>query len=266
MQQEADTLRQLLQSRAFVTSVIKRTPLKSKMGSPRGRARTIAFVRKNMSIEVVGPNALKMSFFGRNPKEAVTIARVTTEEFLAWVQRAAHRQGEESTKFFASRAGDYQKELDRARKQLQRFKEKHPEARQLEIADKVLSAPEITAPPSVQSEFARLKSQEQYAQELYDSSLSDLATTRVVAAAEEERYVNGLRVVDPAVEPVSFSRKRLLLFDLLALMAAVMAGATTVAVAELTDATVRSEQDVEEVLGLRVLTEVRPQPEGVRRA
>jgi len=168
--------------------------------------------------------------------------------------------------FFSTQSDTYRAELEKARTELQEFKEGNPEAEQLDIADKVLAAPDITASPAVQSEFKRLKSQSDYAQQLYDSSLTDLARTRVLSAAREERYVNGLRTVDKPVEPTSFSMKRLLLFDLLAFMAAVMIGGMAVILAELTDRTLHTEQDVQDVLDLQVLTEVRNKPPSARQA
>ncbi len=266
IQAESDTLQQLLQSRAFVTRVIGKTPLAAKMDTAKARAKAIAYVRKNVRTEVVGPNSLKITFFGRSPNEGVTIVSATTDEFLGWVRTAVKQQNEQSVAFFSTQSDTYRAELEKARAELQEFKEENPEAEQLDIADKVLAAPDIKASPAVQSEFKRLKSQSDYAQQLYDSSLTDLARTRVLAAAREERYVNGLRTVDKPVEPTSFSMKRLLMFDLLAFMAAVMIGGMAVILAELTDRTLHTEQDVQDVLDLQVLTEVRNKPPTARQA
>lgn len=257
IQTEAETLQQLLQSRTFITKVVEGTRLQDKMDTAKGREQTIEFVRKNMRTEVVGANSLRISFFGRSPDEAVTVVDRTTAEFLAWVQGAVKTQNQKSVGFFSAQADSYRKELQKARVALQNFKESHPEAAQLDIADKVLSAPNITASPAVQSEFGRLKSQTDYAQQLYDSSLSDLAKTRVLSAARVERYTNGLHTVDQPVVPTSFSLKRLLLFDLVALMAAIMIGGLAVILAELTDRSVHTERDVEDLLDLQVLSEVR---------
>ncbi len=103
IQGEADTLQQLLQSRSFLTTVIAKTPLKDKMQSERDRAKTIAFARKNLRTEVVGPNALRITFFGRSPKESVNVASVTTDEFLAWVRRSVAEQNKKSITFFADK-------------------------------------------------------------------------------------------------------------------------------------------------------------------
>jgi len=266
IQQDADTLQQLLQSRAFVAAVIAETPLRAKMDTPRGREKVISLVRRNLRSEVVGPNALRIAFFGRSPTEAVTVATVTTEQFLEWVRSAVADQNDESLQFFADKADVYSKELDAARADLQQFKEEHPETAELEIRDRVLSIPRLTATPAVQSEFRRLTTQEEYAQEMYDSSLKDLARIRVLASAQEERYLNGLRIVDEPVSPTSFSLKRLVLFDFLALMVAVIVGATAVIVAELTDRTFRTERDVEEELHLPVLVEVGSDQRSARKA
>jgi len=266
IQTEADTLQQLLQSRAFLTGVIAKTPLQSKMDTERGRAQTIAFVRKNLRTEVVGPNALRITFYGRSPKEAVTVVGVTTDEFLSWVRQSVKQQNEKSTTFFSDKSKGYANELETARTELQRLKEKYPATQQLEILDKALAMSKITASPAVQSEFQRLKAQEEYAQGMYDSSLTDLAKIRVLASAQEERYLNGLRIVDKPVTPTSFSLKRLLLLDFLALMAAIIVGTTAVVIAELTDRTFRTERDVQDELHLPVLVEVGESARSARKA
>lgn len=263
IQAEADTLQQLLQSRAFITKVVADTSLQNKMDTAKGRERTIDYIRKNVKTEVVGPNSLKIVFFGRSPNEAVTVVDRTTNEFLTWVRDAVKSQNEKSVGFFSDQANTYRGELEKARVALQRYKERHPEAEQLDIADKVLTVPNIKASPAVQSEFSRLKSQTDYAQQLYDSSLSDLAKTRVISSARLERYTNGLHTVDQPVAPTSYSAKRLLLFDMVALMAALMIGGIAIILAELADSTVHSEHDVEELLDMPVLTEVRQQPSAV---
>jgi len=265
IQSEADTLQQLLESRAFIVKVIEQTSLQVKMNTPKGRENTIAFIRKNVRSEVVGPNSLKITFYGRSPGEAVAVVGVLNDAFLAWVQDTVKEQNEKSVSFFSQQSDTYRAELDKARTALQKYQEQHPETEQLEIADKVLSAPKITASPAVQSEYKRRKSQAEYAQEVYDSSLSDLGKVRVLSAAREERYMNGLRTIDGPVEPTTFSKKRLLLFDFLALMAAVIIGVMAVVIAEITDVTLRSERDVEEVLELPVVTEL-PQRQSVKQS
>jgi uncharacterized protein involved in exopolysaccharide biosynthesis len=256
IQNEANTLQQLLQSRTFITSVIASSPLSGQMSTPQGRERTIAYVTKNLRTSVVGPNSLAITFFGRSPDEAVSISSIVTNEFLVWMRRAVHQQNVKAASFFAAQSASYGKELESARSELRAFQEKYPQTQQLAIADKVLTAPTINVSPAVQSEFQRLNSQLQYQQTLYDNALTDLAKTRVLGAAQEERYVNGLRVVDSPLAPTSFSKKRLLMFDLLAFMSALVVGAGAVVLAEITDVTARSHRDVEEAFELEVLAEV----------
>lgn len=256
IQAQADTLQQLLQSRAFVSKVVEKTPLASKMTSDKQREDTIAFVQKNIRVDVVGPNSLRIAFFGQNSGQAVAVVRSATNGFLDWVRRAVKKQNADSIAFFTKNTSTYLKELDAARAALQVFKEQHPEAQALDIQDKVLNAPKVTASPAVQAEFERLKAQQEYAQKLYDDSLSDLAKTRVLSAAKEEQFLNGLRVVDNPVSPTSFSAKRLLLAAFLAFAAAVAVGGLAVFIAETRDRTLRSGADVEEVLSLPVLAEI----------
>jgi uncharacterized protein involved in exopolysaccharide biosynthesis len=261
IQQEADTLQQLLQSRAFVSAVVKHTSLMTKMGTPREREETISYVRKNMRTEVVGPNALRITFYGKNPQQAVSIAGATTDQFLSTVRETVREQNDKSVAFFAKRSEQYAAELNSARAEIRAYKEKHPSAQQLDVGDKVLTAPKVTASPAVQMQFQRLKSQEEYAKQLYETSLVDLAETRSIASAKEEQYLTGFRVVDKPVLPTSFSKRRMLLADMLAFMVAAAVAVLAVLVAEATDRTVRTEKDVREAVDLPVLVEIKQPPQ-----
>ena len=257
IQAQADTLQQLVQSRAFLTKMIASTSLQSKMGTERQRSSTIDFVRRNTQTDVVGPNALRITFYGKTPAQAVDVVDSETTTFLEWVRQAVKDQNDKSIKFFSDRSAQYSGELSKARASVQAFKEQHPEAEQLDIADKVLTAPKITASPAVQATFAGLKEQQTYAETLYKNSLEDLAKVRVLASAQEEQYLTGLKVIDRPIQPTSFSMKRFMLAVFLAFIAAVAVGGSAVVIAEFMDPTLRSSSDVEEVLSLPVLAEIR---------
>lgn len=253
---EAETLEQLLESRKFVREVIQQTPLRARMTTPERREETIEYVRKNLYMEQVGPNAMRIGFFGRSPGEAVTVSKVTTNHFVATVRKAAAEQNKKSSGFFGGKVDLYAAELDKARAAMQQYKEDHPETQQLEIRDKVLNVPDVNVAPAVQLEFQRLQAQVDSAQEMHASAVRDLARIRLVGSAQEERFLNGMSVVDQPASPTGFSLKRLALFDALALVAALVVGAIAVAVAEIGDRTLRTEQDVADHLELPVLAVV----------
>ncbi|HTX68671.1 MAG TPA: hypothetical protein VMH50_05940 [Thermoleophilia bacterium] len=264
IQQEADTLLQLLQTRSFLTRVVDTTSLRSKMKTPAQRESTLAFVRKHLGTGVVGPNSLKITFTGRSASQAVEMVGKTTTQFLAWVRRAAQQEGEQSVSFFENRSEQYRVELANATSELVTYRKAHPETRQLDIADKLLTAPNITVPPAEQAEYEKLKSQQEYAQQVYDSSLDDLAKTRSLAAATEERFTDGLRLIDSPVAPTSWKKKDLLLFAMLSFLAAIVIGALVVGIAEVRDTTLRDRHDVEDKLGLQVLAVIAADSTGHR--
>ncbi len=96
-------LRQLMQTGVRL-AVIGKTQLQSRMDTARGRAKTIDYVRKNTSIEVVGPNAVRVTFLGRSPDEAVAVAKSTTSEFVDRVKTAVRQQSEKTTDLFAQQS------------------------------------------------------------------------------------------------------------------------------------------------------------------
>lgn len=269
IQEQADTLSQLLQSRTFVESVIATTSLSAEMTTAREKEKTIEFVRERLAAGAVGANALNITFYGRSAAEAVEVASATTDVFLQWVRQAVEDENAKSLAFFTDENLYYQTELETARTTLENFRKQYrTETTQLDLAEKELTTTTSDVDPAIKTEYDRLKSQETYAEAMYQSSLTDLANARSLAAAEEGRLITGLRVIDEPVEPASFSLKRLLLVDFLALMSAIIVGVVAVVIAELTDETFRTEADVEDVLSLPVLAEVgdrEPVRNGVRR-
>lgn len=257
IEQENETLQQLLESRTFVTSVIEKTPLKSKMDTPKGREKAIRYVQRNLGLHVVGPNALKITFFGDTREESVTFSKAISDSFIEWVKESVEEQNKKSSVFFNQRAENYRQELSKTRAELSDYKVAHPETKQLIIAERVLDPPEITVAPAIQAEFRRLTLAEQTAEDLYSSALTDAAQNRALVAAQYERYINGLRVVDEPVAPTSFAKKPIALMGFLAFVAAIIVAAGAVILAEYTDRSLHSEKDVGEALDLTVLTEVK---------
>lgn len=229
---------QLLQTRSFLTEVINNTSL----DTPSDREAAITFVQQSLKAEVVGPNLLRITFSGRTPREAVEMAGKTAKEVVNSVVREGSQGGEQSTAFFTRRSEEYRAALDKARAELQAYVKAHPETRQLD-----------TASQAVEAEYGRLQSQEDYAQQVYDTWLARLAETQASAAAREERYIGGVRIIDAPVQPTSRAKKPLLMFGLLAFVVAIAVGATAVGFAESRDRTLHNESEVEEALGLQVL-------------
>jgi capsular polysaccharide biosynthesis protein len=226
----------------------------------------VEFVRENARVEVVGANAVRVAFYGRSPREAVTVAKTTTSEVVNRVRAAAEKQSAKTISLFVDQSEAYRVALEEANTALEAFREDHPETRQLDIAERLLSPPDITASAAVQTEYAQLKLAADHAQTQYDQSLSDLGQARVLSTLQAERYTSGFRTVDEPVEPVSFSMRRMALFVFMSFVAALIIGGTAVVWAEYNDRTLHSGQDVEDALDLPVLTEVPLNDQSARRA
>ncbi len=167
---------------------------------------------------------------------------------------------------FARQASANREDLESARAALQAFKERHPETQELDIAERMLTPPKISASPAVQSEYLQLKLNAEYAQQLYDSSLKDLGTARVLTGLQQEQRIKGLHTVDAPSRPTTFSLRRMLLWVFMALLAALTVAVGAVFIAESRDQRIHSVADVEELLGLHVLAEVPHGPESARGA
>ncbi|MCL2504003.1 MAG: hypothetical protein FWE94_05310 [Coriobacteriia bacterium] len=254
---ESRRFEQLLKSRTFVIKVIEKTPLKADLSTPKKREKAIKYIQRNLGLYAVGPNALEVAFHGKDGEEAVLFAQVASDVFIEWVREAVQTQNEESTTFFAESTEGYRTELNRIRIELQKFKEDHPETQQLVLAEKTFSTQPITVSPFVQGEFQRLTMEEQSAQELYAGALEDLAKNRAINAAQTKKYMSGLRIVDEPVEPLSFSKTKMVLYWFLSFVAALVLGICVVVIAEFTDRSLHTASDVGQLLDLAVLTEVR---------
>lgn len=249
IQAEADALEQLLQSRSFVSGILKKTPLRSRMDSPRELAKAVTYIQENTSVEGVGPNALKISFTGDSPGQAVSVVKAMTTALVDWTKNAAVRQSEDTVRLFAEQVAADSTNLEKARAELQAYKRKHPETKRFVVRDGMLETPDSDVSEEVQTEYLRLSLARENAEALYDSSVSELGATRVLSTLQRERYVSGLHTLDEPVAPTTFLLGPLLLFDFLALCAALLIAGLSIALAEASDKTVRGRHDVE-ALGL----------------
>lgn len=254
IQQEADTLTQLLQTRSFLTDVVGGTALQKSMTTASGRAATLAFLRKNIGTDVIGPNSLRITFSGQNPGQAVAVTRSITHKFMDWVRLSAHAEGAQSDSFFTDQVDKYRKKLSQARAKVLAFKVAHPGTDALDISDQVLVPPKVTVSPQVQSQYEKLKSQLEYTQQLYTSSLSDLAKTQALAA-EQQRFAESMSVVDGPILPTTFAKKQIVLTGLLALLAALAIGVTSVVVAETGDRGIRGRREAQRALDEPVMSD-----------
>jgi Mrp family chromosome partitioning ATPase len=243
----ADTFEQMLESDAFAAAVISRASLDETI-SVSDSAEGMGYFRGNVDVEVVGPSAMRITFSGSTPAEALAYVDATTSEFLDWVKGDASREEAAFMAAFAEKSNTYRQDVENARAEVAAYLEEHPDA------------DTSSASTEEQQEYARLQSNVVRAQEVqlaYDSSLSALVKAQALTEAERQQYVERLRTVDKPTEPASFSKRKMLLADIIALMVATIVGGTAVAVAEVADRTLRREHDVKEALDWPMLAEVR---------
>lgn len=259
---EADALKQLLQSRSFVTAVVDKTPLRSQMKSAKARSETITYVQENTKVDVVGPNSLKITFSGETPGQAVAVVKAITTNLVDWTEKAAVRQSDSTVRLFTEQVASYSSGLEKAQAAFQDYRRDHPETKKITFKDGAIEESHSSVSREVEAEYLRLRLALDAAQDLYDSSVAELGAARVLSSLHKERYVSGLHTLDDPAMPTTFDLGPMALFDFLALVAAAIIGGLAIAVAEASDKTVRGPGDID-ALDLPVLGVLRA-PEGTR--
>ncbi len=256
IQTHAAVMAQLLKSRSFLNEIIKRTDLKKDIKTAADRENVISMLENNLNSWVAGPNSLKLMYSGSDPRQAAQIVEASADLFMKNALENLDEQNDAAIQFFETQLDQYGEQQEANRQALQGFKEKHPQSYLLEQKKILLSPVELTMTPAAQMEYDRIQKEFEYTSEYYDETLKSLARAEIFAKAERERYQAGFSILDPPVVATTFSKKKLLLFDVIAFLATLFIGGGIVAIAEWTDPSLRTAADVDLSLGLPVLASI----------
>lgn len=256
IKKSADMMSQLLQSRSFVKQVIARTDLKKQMTTARNEDDLVSSLQQNLTCWPSGSNSLKIVFNGSNPVVAKQVVKAVIDLYMRWNLKSIEEQNISAVNFFDEQVKVYRVKMDKSNEALRIFKEGHPETQLLEQTKMLLSPMKVDATPEVQLKFERLQKEQEAASKLYNAALDNLAKARVLGEAESWKYHSGFRIIDYPHVSSSFSKKRPLLVSALSLIIALIVAILAVAAFEVTDRTLRTEQDVKQMLKLPVLAAI----------
>lgn len=241
----SDAFEQMVQSDSFVTAVVREASAAASGSVVSDGA--VAYYRGNVGVVVVGPNAMRITFSGSTPEEAMAGAEAMTDVFLRLMQSQTGKSNGVLSETFAETADSYRKQVDAARRALDTFVASHPELESDDATDEVLE------------EHSRLSAALVLAEETqnaYNSSIASLVKQQAVSDSERAQYADRLRVVDDPDKPLSFSKKKMILADMVALLAFGLISGTAIALVQAGDRTLRQASDVEAAAGVPVLGRV----------
>jgi len=162
---------ELLQTDAFVRSVIERTALEEEMSKGTEIVEeTIENVRENVWLSTLGDNQIRVQARHESPILAQQLVAATFDTFLQWKINADRNEGQVAADFLVGLVADYKVELDNARQTLNEYLIAHPE-------------PIRGDRPAIEElEIRRLESEITLAQDRYSSALDKDEDARLSVA------------------------------------------------------------------------------------
>jgi len=120
-------LQELVQTEAFVRSVIQKTDLEANMsGGADAIKQTIDDFRLALSLQQVGDNVIEISVTDKTPEHAQQLAAATIDAFTIWKLNGDQQESAVAQSFFRDVLPGYQDNLLKARDALKSYLEAHP--------------------------------------------------------------------------------------------------------------------------------------------
>jgi len=120
-------IQELIQTEAFVRSIIQKTDLEANMSAgPAAVQKTIDDFRTQLSVQVVGDSIIEISVQNKDPKLAQQLTAAVIDSYSLWKLNGDRQESAVAQAFFASVLPGYQDDLQKVRDQLETFLKQHP--------------------------------------------------------------------------------------------------------------------------------------------
>ena len=117
----------LLQTEAFVRSLIQGTSLEAEMNSsPEAANEVMTIVNTSVSVVSVGNNMVRFGIIDQDPQLSFQLAKRLPESYVLWKLNSSRKDSIAAQKFFTDLLQPYQQQQDTARAALQRYLEDNP--------------------------------------------------------------------------------------------------------------------------------------------
>jgi uncharacterized protein involved in exopolysaccharide biosynthesis len=123
----ASQLQDLMQTQAFVRSIIAKTPLEQQLtGDPTVLDRTISMYQKAVTVNTVGDNLIEVDGKYEDPATVQQMVAATMDMFVQWKLNTETQDSIVAEKFFNETIQPYQADVDKARSAMRTYLEAHP--------------------------------------------------------------------------------------------------------------------------------------------
>ncbi|MCB8977308.1 MAG: lipopolysaccharide biosynthesis protein [Ardenticatenaceae bacterium] len=238
---------ELLQTDAFIRSVIDRTDLESEMDvGPAGVRELMKHVRENVWVESLGDNQVLISASDEDPVLAQQLASSAFETYLQWKINSDKNESQAAQDFFVDLVQQYKSDLDSARQELNDYLIGHPAPLRGErLATEELQIQQLEAEVDLAaSRYASVLEKDENARLASAQTENDVRQTYFLIDSPEVPDKPGTSLKETAVNMVVF------------VVVGVMLSAVGILGAVLIDRSIRFPIDVHYVLQLPTLTQV----------
>jgi capsular polysaccharide biosynthesis protein len=243
-QATVDEFKELLQTDAFMRSVVQLTDLEEQMGrGPKTVAETLVEARDAVWVQTLGKNLIMVGAAHKRPEVAQQLAAATIEVYIRWKINSKREESLAALKFFDDLLTTYEAELEAARDELQSYVETHP-------------APvRGDRPESEAIEIKRLQDAVDLAATRYAKALDNQESARLAIAMAESEIRRTYVILDAPRLPLSpqQSKKEMVITGVIFAVVGVILSVTGVVGSALLDRTVRFPEDVPLLLELPLL-------------
>ena len=120
-------LQELVQTEAFVRSVIQKTDLETTMsGGPDAIKQTMDAFRLDLSLQQVGDSVIEVAVTNKSPKLSQQLAATTIDAYTIWKLNGDQQESAVAQSFFRDVLPGYQDNLQKAREAMKGYLEAHP--------------------------------------------------------------------------------------------------------------------------------------------
>jgi capsular polysaccharide biosynthesis protein len=235
---------ELVQTEAFVRSIIQKTDLEANMsGGPKAVKQIIDDFRLQLSLQQVGDNVLEIVVTDKTPKLAQQLATATIDAYTIWKLNGDQQESAVAQSFFRDILPGYQDNLQKARDALKNYLDAHPVPLRGER-----SAQEIL-------EISRLQSAVDIATKRVENALEKEESARLAQAQAASSVRQDYLLIDAPTLPISpeTSLRQRLMGPLLFVIVGIILTIICVIGGALLDRSFRFPHDVLTSLGLPVL-------------
>lgn len=184
-------IHELLQTEAFVRSVVKGTPLEAQMnGSAEQKASAYATVLSAIWIQSSGENLVRFGANYDDPETAARLAQGLVEGYIIWKLNTDRQDSIAAQAFFRDLLVPYQAELDEAQSNLERYIMSNP-------------APiRGTRPEEEQIELTRLQNDVRQAEQRVQDIIQKEETAQLRQIQDEQGIRQGYLMIDAPTVPI----------------------------------------------------------------